>query len=553
VKILNAEEMRSADAATFSTFGIPSRAVMESAGREVAAFLLERYAERLSDGVVIITGSGNNGGDGYVAGRALTNIGLRVKIAALKPPAQLSGDAADAAQAYIRSGGDVVEISSAEQLSALFENDRAAVVVDAIFGTGIRGALSGLPAAVVSTVNERAEKGRFSVVSVDLPSGLSSDSGEVAGAMIRASETLALQCLKVGHVIFPAAEYCGEVFVADIGIGAQLPQIRDIRRELLTESRIQQILRTLPSLQSSAHKGSRGHVLVIGGSRGKLGAPKLSGQAALHAGAGLATLLVPSQTVETLSTQLLELMCESLPEHDSPQQAQPQQSSGGQLTRLLAGKDAVVIGPGLGQQPETVTFLRTVLAEVRQRQLPCVLDADGLNIVAAHPELQSLLSEQVILTPHPGEMARLAGMETAAVQRDRLGCALQMSKRLNCLLVLKGARTVIVAPDGSLWVNPAATSVLATGGSGDALSGILGALLAQGCSARDAACCGVFLHGAAGELLEQTRQGVFGVLAGDILTTVPQVMNTLLAARLPQVPRRIQGVFRSGGRSRGDI
>ncbi|MFN8389674.1 MAG: NAD(P)H-hydrate dehydratase [Bdellovibrionota bacterium] len=521
MNIVTAKEMRSADEATFRELGVPSRAVMEGAGREVSAFILEALPEEATQGVLFVAGSGNNGGDAFVAARALFSMDLPVHVVLLKPIAELSGEARSAADAYVNAGGAVSEFESIEALLSLAL--RSGVLVDGIFGTGMRPPATGRSATLIDAVNRVAESAGLPIVAIDIPSGLSSDTGDVSGAAIRASHTLALQCLKVGHVTYPAADLCGSICVADIGIRMDIAGVPEITRELLTADRASAIARNLESVRSDAHKGTRGHVAVIGGSDGKLGAPKLTGSAALNAGAGLVTLVLPESLSRMLAPQLCELM------------AAPLADKGGQITAeglkqldaVLAGKRAVVLGPGLGQSPGAKQLVENTFRYCTEREIPVVIDADALNLIALHPELKKALPPQSVLTPHPGEMARLIGSTTDVIQSFRLSSAIRAAQELSSVVVLKGARTVIATPEGRTIINPAATSALGTGGSGDALGGIIGALIAQGAGVLDAALLGVFAHGAAGELLERRRGGMFGIVATDIIAAAAEVLNAL--------------------------
>jgi len=526
MKILTAAQMRAADEATFSRIGVVSRAVMECAGRQCADLIERAYSQSLLDSVLVLAGAGNNGGDGFVAARAFLNLGIDVHVYALKPLSELKGDALLAARSYAAAGGVTIEYSAAStsEQESHFRAQRWGLLVDAILGTGITGEVTGPAAYGIRLLNSLSSEQQIPVIAIDLPSGVATDTGEICGTAVRCTDTVALQCLKPCHLLFPAAEYAGRIFLADIGIGSSLIEVMSVQRELLTASHAAALLSKSRALASDAHKGSRGHVLVLGGSRGKFGAPQLSAQAALRAGAGLATLALPKSAADEIAPSLKELMCEGLPEENGDFSAEAAQA----FSRTVKGKDALVVGPGLDGAEGSVELLRTALQTALDSNLRIVVDAGALNVIADHPELIELLPGAV-LTPHPGEMARLTGKSVPEVQRDRFRCAEEYAARSGAVVVLKGARTIIAAADGTVFLSPSATAVLGTAGSGDSLAGIIGALLAQGLDPLAAASAAVYVHGVSGEYLERTQQGVFGAVATDIADTVPKVLNAVAA------------------------
>lgn len=532
MKILTAAEMAAADQAAFSRVGLPSRAVMENAGRQVTLFLLDECSDRLRAGVLVLAGSGNNGGDGFVVARTLLNFGVWAEVALLKPISSLSGDAKANAESFLQCSGKIVELSQSDWCEAecLSRLGSFGVLVDALYGTGFKGSVRGFAAELISFVNARARASGLPIVSVDIASGVESDTGAVHGPVIEAQATVALQCLKLGHVLFPGSGYCGKIYVAEIGIPPTIPEIEGVERELITEKSVSELLSEYLLGAPDEHKGSRGHVLVVGGGAGHFGAPKLSGQAALTSGAGLGTLVMPESAAKVLAPQLEELMCEFLPSNEEGRFS----GEGGEKLRELAhGKQAIVFGPGVGTEPGIDKLLRVVLELSREGKHAAVIDADGLNVLADRAELKDLLNERVVLTPHPGEMGRLLGKSSKEVQENRLGFAMSLSREYGCWVVLKGARTVVSGPEGQVWLNPAATLTLATAGSGDVLAGIIAAFLARNFPAGEAARAAVFVHGCAGEAALLDRQGIVGTLAGDIVLNVPRVVNALLRFRPP--------------------
>ena len=393
---------------------------------------------------------------------------------------------------------------------------RTAVVVDALLGTGLNAPVSGLAAAVIEAVNRWAESSGRPVLAIDIASGLAADSGRPLGVAIRATVTATFGCAKIGQVVYPGIDYTGILDVVDIGIPPAALAAVHPRTSLLERG---EVGRLLPPRPRDAHKGTFGHVLVIAGSRGKTGAALLAAEGAARAGAGLTTLAVPAALQPAFEGRVREVMTAALPDP-------------GEIGSMLAGRAAVVCGPGLGVTDET----RAVVAEVvRRTPAPLVLDADGLNIVAGTGLLRERAGPTVV-TPHPGEMARLLGCETAEVQADRLAAARRVARGEGVVVVLKGARTVIAAPDGEAAISPAGNPGMASGGTGDVLAGIVGGLLGQGLAPFDAAILGVLAHGAAGDRVA-ARQGEVGLLAGDLLAELPPTLAELQATGRP-APRR---------------
>lgn len=522
MKILTASEMKAADEATLSCLGIPSRVLMENAGRAVADFLIEHFSDRLNQGVVVITGRGNNGGDGFVTARVLHNRGVNVTVLALDKLNVLKGDAKENAIAYQKSGGKVLEPVALQILPISFVE--IGLIVDAIYGTGFRGELPDAIFEGISELNSVCAEKKIPIVAIDIPSGIDASTGKASQGSIRATTTVALQSLKIGHVLFPGARFCGDIFCVDIGVFEKSPEYVAIKRELITPRFVSERLRESFPLDPETHKGKKGHVLVIGGGRGHYGAPRLAGDAALVTGAGLVTLLLPQVAARILGPSLLELMCAEL-------ESDPGGDFSGEgldtFPDLLNSKQALVVGPGLGQGPGAEKIVRQVLTNAKISKIPLVIDADALNIIAKDPTLPQSLPENSVLTPHPGEMARLLSTTTAAISESRLEMARELSAKWKVIVVLKGARTIVACPDGETFINLSATPVLATAGAGDVLSGVIGAFLAMQFSPKDAACAGVFVHGSVGENLVKA-QGPAGLIAGDIVRGIPAVINQLL-------------------------
>jgi NAD(P)H-hydrate epimerase len=487
--------MREIDRSAIEGSGIPGLALMERAGRAVAdaALALAAPAGR----VVVVAGGGNNGGDGWVAARLIRAAGRDARVVALVAPEALAGDAA-AVRAQADRAGVPVDGPGAEVAAGAGD-----VVIDAIFGTGLRRPPEGLFADAIAWIAAARARGAR-VVAVDVPSGLSADTGRPLGPCVQADRTVTFAFPKRGLVLHPGAGLAGEVTVADIGIPAEAAARIAVECELLAEA---DVLALLPPRRPDAHKGDAGRLLVVAGSRGKTGAAHLALTGALRGGAGLVTLAARSE--------VLPLALAGRPEAMSVALAGIGPLGRGDLEPLLAAAkdvDAVALGPGIPRGPETAELLRAFLSGAGK---PAVVDADGLNALAEAPGLIGTLGIPLLLTPHPGEMARLCGRSTAEVQADRIALAAAKARDWSATVVLKGARTVVASPGAPPAVVPTGNAGMATGGTGDVLAGLCGALVAGGLSPADAGRVGAWVHGRAGDLAA-ARFGERGLVAGDL-------------------------------------
>lgn len=507
--LVTAREMRELDRLTIEELGLPGVVLMENAGRALA----EDVAEGLPEGarVAILCGAGNNGGDGYVCARWLREWGhdARVYLCAGRP--RPGGDAAIHLGVYERMGGMVVDVPDAEALARVEGEIRAAaVVVDALLGTGLSKEVTGHLAEVIAVVN--AVPGVR--VSADVPSGLDADRGRVLGVCVEAHRTVTFGFAKVGLVTSPGFEHAGVVRVVDIGIPRALLSRVGASLTLLDDPTVRE---KLPRRPATGHKGTFGHALVIAGSAGKVGAALLCAEGALRGGAGLVTVAAPPEVRPVVEQRILEAMSAEL-DYEAPLE-----DSLRALDRLAAGKAAIAWGPGM---PTSEAARAVLFAALARLSLPIVLDADALNHVAVEPSVVRSARSPVVLTPHPGEAARLLGRATPDVQSDRLGSARQLAADSGAVVVLKGARTVVAAPDGRAALNPTGNPGMATGGTGDVLCGLIAALLAQGLDAFDAACVGAYVHGRAGDLA-RARRGERGMTAGDVVQHLPDAFQDL--------------------------
>jgi hydroxyethylthiazole kinase-like uncharacterized protein yjeF len=530
MKALTAAEMREVDRLTTERHGIPSLQLMETAGRKVADAIWRAVAGRDNVRVCVLCGKGNNGGDGFVAARYLKEHGLTTSVLLFGKPEDMLGDAATNLARW-RDAGNKTEpiVDEGGWGRVLPEVGSATVIVDALLGTGLRGAASGAIARAISDINRVSLNATLPrpalILSVDTPSGLPADSDAPAGPVLFAHRTVTFTALKVGQLISRNAECCGALEVVQIGSPANL--VEELGKGELRWLGPDEFV-SLPLVRGAdGHKGKYGHVLLVAGSAGKSGAAALSGLGALRAGAGLVTIAVPAQAQIPVTAAHAEYMTEVL-ESTADGAISKNNSDSGSLARIAKGKTVLGVGPGLGTHPETQEFIARLTTE---SELPVILDADGLNAFAGRPELLGRRRNSFLaITPHPGEMARLLGTTTATVQENRVAAALDSARKWNAHVILKGFHTLIASPNGKLFVNTSGNPGLSKGGSGDVLTGILSALTAQ-FGTTDwvrILALGVYLHGVAADLLAAEGEEISGILASEVANAVPRAREWLL-------------------------
>jgi ADP-dependent NAD(P)H-hydrate dehydratase / NAD(P)H-hydrate epimerase len=514
MKVLTAAQMRDVDRRT-AELGIPNIILMENAGHRVVELLEREYAPLEKQRIVVVCGKGNNGGDGLVVARQLFTRAkpewLRVVLAG-DPEADPNMMRGDALENYrmLKAVGCPVWFKITEEMRT------ATLVVDAVLGTGVEGAAKGKPAELIDAINQRFPLAE--VVAVDVPSGVASDSGEVAGAAVRAKHTVTFTAPKLCLVLSPARELAGKVHVAQIGSPAELyegdPSIR------LSVSEPEDFAPLFQPRVNDSNKGMYGHVLVIAGGRGKTGAAAMAGIAALRAGAGLSTIASAASAITAIASYAPEIMTEPLAETESGSIAMRAPDDPA-LAAITGKKTVIAIGPGMGQHPETVQFIRRF---VQDSAAPMVVDADALNAVAGQ---RLRFQAPRIFTPHPGEMSRLTGKTIPEIQADRIGHAREYAKEHGVYLVLKGDRSVIAFPDGPVWINPTGSPAMATGGTGDVLTGMIAGLVAQfPKQLENALRAAVYLHGRAGELGAEAL-GEKSFMATDVFEFLPEAMREI--------------------------
>lgn len=517
MRVLNSVQMRDADRRTIEEIGIPSLVLMENAGRQIVAALEAMHADLLEEQVAVLCGRGNNGGDGFVVSRTLAQRGVSVSVFLLGHVADVRGDARVNLEILGRLGLSIVEIADGQAWELHGPEVTACpLIIDAIFGTGLNAPVSGLVQSVIADVNASGSM----VVSVDLPSGLSADSPDPIGDSIEADTTITLGAPKLPLVLPPGETRAGDIVIADIGIPAEVFEALDGPRvHLLTRAGTRALI--TPRTPDS-HKGDYGHVLIVAGSRGKTGAAHLAAIGALRSGAGLVTVATPAACQPIVASMGPEYMTEALGETDAGLDADG-------VDRVLEmARDVIAIGPGLGQAPATRSFVKAI---VDRATMPLVVDADGLNAFRDDPDrLVGREGRHVIITPHPGEMARLVGMSTEEVQASRLEIARNFAVAHRVYVVLKGHRTLIATPDEKVFICPTGNPGMATGGTGDVLTGMIAAWLAQLLDAEAACKLAVYLHGMAGDLAE-ADEGEVSMTSGDLAAHIGDAILEITARR----------------------
>ena len=510
MKVARAKEMREIDRSAIQDYGIPGTVLMENAGVAVVR-QLEQIMEVVADKkFCIFAGKGNNGGDGYVIARHLANQGAKVKVFLLGERSEVSGDAKINLDILDKMQLDVLEITSERdwdkiRVAATF----ADCLIDALLGTGFRGETSGDMARMIDSMNAAGKL----VVAVDIPSGVEADTGRVCGKAVRAAVTVTFGLPKPGLFLYPGAEYAGELIVADIGIPTAIVEEQQIKQNVLLTGAVREIL---PQRRPDSHKGMNGRLAVVAGSRGLSGAAVMAAEAALRTGAGLITLAVPASSQMVAAVKLTEVMTKALAETATGSISGEAVSA---IAELAANSDVLAIGPGLGRHEATAAAVRSVIATV---ECPLVIDADALYALVGHTGVLADCAALPVVTPHPGEMGLLLGLPAEEVNADRITIARQAAGEWGSIVVLKGAHTIVAFPDGEVYINTTGNAGMATGGTGDVLTGIIAGLIAQGMSSHDAAVAGVHIHGLAGDIAAQA--GMVGMAATDLITAVPAAL-----------------------------
>lgn len=510
IPLLDGAQMCALDRYAIEELGLPGVVLMETAGRAVSAAVIERFGDKCGE-LAIVCGTGNNGGDGFVAGRWLLGAGCRPTVYLLGSTSQVKGDAKVHLNAFVSFGGRLVECAPKGPKPSL---GFARVLIDAIFGTGLDREVGGLAAKWIMEIN----RSKAWVLAVDIPSGVSATDGRIMGVAVRADATVTFGHLKQGHFFYPGSTLSGEVKLVDIGLPEMAPAIGAPDLLLAAEGDF----RGTFVRGDDSHKGHFGHVGVVAGGRGKMGASALAALATLKTGSGLCTALFPAGLALEVRFSPEVMTAPLGAGFPGPLAWTPALFEG--AAAALSGLDAAVVGPGMGTDREAEDFLELILgAEGRPH---FVLDADALTLLAKRPDLRSRVKSEDILTPHPGEAGRLLGRTGEEVQADRLASARELADRFGAVVVLKGHNTLIAANGSATLLIPRGNPGMATAGSGDVLAGVAGAFVARGLPAFQAAAAAVWVHGSAGDLAASSH-GVEGLTAGDIIASLPRAMGDL--------------------------
>ncbi len=519
MKAATPRQMNEIDGITIRQVGIPGIILMENAALGVVNEVNELLNGVKGRNIIVFSGKGNNGGDAFAAARHLHNKGARIFHYVLCKKSEITGDAAINLNILENMGLEITELLDGSQLEPVrMQLAVSDAVIDGIFGTGFKGNVSGMAKDTIDIIN----KANKYVVSIDIPSGVTGETGKVPGICIRATSTVTFALPKVGLLVHPGCEYVGRLVVSDIGIPSTVIDAMDIKTNCPTA---REISRLIPSRHADSNKGNYGRIFIISGSVGMTGAGCLSARAALRSGAGLVYLGVPSALTHIYDASLTESI--TIPLDDG---------GGGYLSKnciqsildKMNRMDAAAIGPGLSTNEDISEVVASV---VENACIPLILDADALNCISGDVSVLSRKKAQVVVTPHPGEMARLTGMSIEQVQNDRLKAAVEFSGRWGVITVLKGARTVIASPDGTAYINPTGNSGMATGGTGDVLTGVIAGLAGQGLNLFEAAAAGAYIHGLCGDRAAAGK-GEHGLIAGDLAEELPFVIKELVTGNI---------------------
>ena len=513
MKVVTSLEMKEIDKKTIDEYGISGLILMENAGLSIFQNIKNIYPDLESRKVIIFSGSGNNGGDGFVVARHLYNYGIKVKVFILSSIDKIKGEAKINLEIISKMGIELKEIESIKIEEVRRSILDADLIIDAILGTGLQGKVTGLKAEIIDLINYANKE----VIAVDVPSGLNSDTGKIVGPCVKATYTITLGLPKIGLLIYPGAKYTGRIIVEDIGIPKNLLESKKLKVNMINNEIVRSLL---PTRLSYGHKGSFGKVLILAGSRGMTGAACLTSEAAIRSGAGLVYLGIPKTLNSIMEVKLTEVI--TLPLAETKNQSL---SEGAEVEIFKSINDFSVIGigPGISRNLESQRLARKI---IEKSTLPIVVDADAIYALKEDLALLKKTKAPVVVTPHPGEMAYIINKDINYILDNQLEVTREIAQDFEVVVVLKGARTIIASDKGEVYINIGDNSGMATGGSGDVLTGIICGLLAQGADNFSAAIAGVYIHSLAGDLARKVK-GERGMIASDILSQVPQAFMNL--------------------------
>lgn len=509
MKACFAEQMRRIDRAASERGGIPSIVLMENAAIACVNELKKDFAELEKQSIAVFCGKGNNGGDGFAIARHLFNMGVDVSVF-LVCGTEFTGDAKINFDIIQKTDIDIEVITDTENLKYIIKSFD--IAIDAIYGTGIHGTVRGISYDVIEEINANAKY----VLAVDIPSGIDADSGEVCGVCVKADKTVTFAAYKIGMLMFPGADYVGEVTVADISIPEYILNEEGCGINV-TDAEL--VRRSIPKRQNNSHKGDYGKLLIIAGSRGMTGAAYMAALSAVRAGSGLVTLGICESLNNVMEEKTTEVMTLPLPDTNG----HLSESAAEKLAETVNKYDAVLIGPGLGRSGDVFEAVRAVLVNSR---VPVIVDADAINVLSQDMSILSRCGCGLIFTPHAAEMSRLSGMDISYIEDNRLVVSREFSEEYGATLILKGHHTVVTASDLTQYINITGNPGLAKGGSGDVLAGITAAFAARGTDEAAAALSAVYIHGLAADIAAE-KKSVDSVLATDIIECIPDAMKAV--------------------------
>uniref|UniRef100_A0A7C4YGF8 Bifunctional NAD(P)H-hydrate repair enzyme n=1 Tax=candidate division WOR-3 bacterium TaxID=2052148 RepID=A0A7C4YGF8_UNCW3 len=506
MKVLSVQESREIDRYVIEEIGIPGIVLMENAGLSVFEMIREYFETDKLKKVLIVAGKGNNGGDGFVVARHFFNEGCKVSLILLCDKEDLKGDALTEFKIIQKLGIDYIRFKKMEELNKEIESSD--IIVDAIFGTGFKGKPDNEIKEIIKAINESGKP----VFSIDIPSCVDGDNGNVEDVAVKAIATCTMGFIKKGLLFYPGREYAGEIYIGDIGIPEKCIEKFNIKTELIDYEIVKN---ALPQRKQYSHKGTYGKVIVFAGSPGLTGAATLTSISALKSGSGLVYLATPLSLNHIYEEKLTEVV--KIPVKDE----EGYYVYSDKIDEILNDMDVVILGPGIGRREIVQEFVR----ELIKKDKPFVIDADGINNLTLK-ELEYARGKW-ILTPHPGEFSRLTGISIKEIEKNRIEIANEFSKKYNLYLVLKGVPTVISTPDGRTFINSSGNSGLSSGGSGDVLTGMIGGFLAQGAKFEDAAICGVYLHGLAADIAIEENETEYSLTASSLIDYIGKSIKSL--------------------------
>ncbi|MEA3454495.1 MAG: NAD(P)H-hydrate dehydratase [Candidatus Caldatribacteriota bacterium] len=513
MKVVTSKQMREIDRKAIEENNLSGLILMENAGLRIFQNLKKIYPDLRLKKIIIFAGSGNNGGDGFVVARHLYNYGLKVKVFLLTTFNKIKGEAEENLNIINKMGVELIEIETTKLDEIQRGIQNSDLIIDAILGTGLQGKVTGLKAKIIDLINIANKE----VVAIDVPSGLDADTGKIEGPCIKATHTITLALPKIGLLIFPGASYAGKVTVENIGIPSYLLKNNKIKTNIVTKEIVKSLL---PFRATYSHKGSFGKVLILAGSIGMTGAAYLASEAAMRSGAGIVVLGIPRSLNPIMEAKLTEVM--TLPLVETKKQSLGEEAEE-TILKLMKNYSILGIGPGISRQAETQRLVRKV---IEKSNIPLVVDADAIYALSEDPTILKKTKTPLVITPHPGEIAKLINKDVDYILNNQLDITREIAQKYGIVVVLKGARTIIANKEGEVYINVGDNSGMATGGSGDVLTGIICSLIAQGADNFSAAITGVYIHSLAGDLARGIK-GERGMIAGDILSQVPQAFLNL--------------------------